>query len=493
MAIKRWIIIIVGLSITAIFAIFAIACARPPYTLGCLVSDLNGVTVAWAGDEWLTAPEAVDWRTYYTPRDQGRQSSCVGFAVSAALGKALSPAFIYNQRATSNCRRDAGMSIYNALQIVTMHGDCLELLMPYNPGNSCDQPDATALSDAASRKAAGYAAVFTTQGSADLNALRSHVAAGTPIILAVPVYRSFFDHLTGTIPVHRDGETFYGGHALLLVGYDAGGFWALNSWGPTSGQDGFVYLSNAFVQADAWEGWIITDLVGAPATLFVDVYDPAGQPVIGGSVSLWRDGIFVLEKTNTSGYLQFDIRTPGRYCVRSTPPMGWVSISQVDCLTSGDRLILHWQRVTQTPSPTTTATTTFTPTPTATATPYIEPTINPTILPPATPTPGSNAPRWALLSWWGSWGLVGDHQPEAIHFLAVPREDWPMIRRQVYLAQGSSLPQYDVWSMSKLGYALYNAECGAVLTPPVVVVDEAGQDRYLAVGTAAGILVVEAQ
>ncbi len=55
-----------------------------------------------------------------------------------------------------------------------------------------------------------------------------------------------------------------------------------------------------------------------------------------------------------------------------------------------------------------------------------------------------------------------------------------MIRRQVYLAQGSPLPQYDTWGMSKLGYALYNAECGAVLTPPVVVIDDAGQDRYLA-------------
>jgi len=104
------------------------------------------------------------------------------------------------------------------------------------------------------------------------------------------------------------------------------------------------------------------------------------------------------------------------------------------------------------------------------------------------PTP-DDAPQWAVVSWWGQWGLVGGRQPAGLQFLQVPREHWPIIRRAVYLAQGSPLPQYDTWGASKLGYAMAQAELGAVLTPPVVV--ECGDVGYLCVGTAAGILVVK--
>ncbi len=103
------------------------------------------------------------------------------------------------------------------------------------------------------------------------------------------------------------------------------------------------------------------------------------------------------------------------------------------------------------------------------------------------PTP-DDAPQWAVVSWWGQWGLVGERQPAGLQFLQVPREDWPIIRRAVYLAQGSPLPQYDTWGASKLGYAMAQAELGAVLTPPVIVA--CGDVEYLCVGTSAGILVV---
>jgi hypothetical protein len=378
------------------------------------------------------------------------------------------------------------------MTILQGKGDCLESLMPYITSDICTQPSDAALADATERKISGYSVVWGQQGAAPLDTIRGYLAAGTPVLVAAPVYQSFYANADGTIEVHADGERYYGGHALLLVGYDKDGFWALNSWGPTWGHDGFAYLSNEFVRREAWEGWIMDALLGAPTVLFVDVVDQAGAFVLGGSLILVRDGVEITTKANVGGTVQFDTRTPGRYCVKPLPPTGYASDTQVECLTTGDRLRFVWRKV-PTPTPTWTLTPTRTAVPTWTATPTVkplptihptgEPTVDPTILP---PTPDADAPRWALLSWWGSWGLVGEHQPGAINFLAVPREDWPMIRRQVYLAQGSPLPQYDTWGMSKLGYALYNAECGAVLTPPVVVIDDAGQDRYLAVGTRRG-------
>lgn len=107
-----------------------------------------------------------------------------------------------------------------------------------------------------------------------------------------------------------------------------------------------------------------------------------------------------------------------------------------------------------------------------------------------TPTLDPNTVRWALISSWGQWGVVGESEPAAVNFLAVPTEDWDMIRRQTYNAQGDSLPQYDTWAISRFATPL--AQCGECdpRSPIVVVLDGEGKERYYAVRTTAGILVV---
>ena len=130
--------------------------AQPPHALGCTPSDIDWQSVSIAqAPSVADLPDAVDWRGDFTPGNQGSQSSCVGWATSAALGRMLSPAFIYNQRTTANCRRDAGMSLYNALQIVQHKGDCLELMQPYDPSDACTQPDAAALEQVEAARAQG--------------------------------------------------------------------------------------------------------------------------------------------------------------------------------------------------------------------------------------------------------------------------------------------------------------------------------------------------
>jgi len=240
-------------------------------------------------------------------------------------GVECAPAFIYNQRTTTNCKRDAGMSIYNALAILSAQGDCQEALMPYDDGDACTQPNDAALADALTRKISGYSVLWSEQKTAKLDTIRGYLAAGQPVIVAVPVYQSFYGNAAQTIGPHTDGERYYGGHALLLVGYDADGFWALNSWGPSWGHDGFAYLSNEFVKQEAWEGWVVNGLLGATTySAYVHgecVDDSTGAYLSGVTVKLGTRS----STTNASGQwgLSLTLTPDALYTLEVAAPAGY--------------------------------------------------------------------------------------------------------------------------------------------------------------------------
>lgn len=415
----HWIILaIISLSLVAFGAWLAM---RPPYALGCVPSPADALATAQHASALETdaLPEMVDLRAEFTPRNQGSQASCVGFAVSALFGNA-SPAFIYNQRTTSNCKRDGGMSLYNALTIVTSKGDCLESLMPYITSDICTQPSDAALADALTRKASGYAVLFSAAGTANLDTLRAQLAAGTPVLVAVPVYQSFYTDANGTIGVHAEGERYYGGHAMLLVGYDAGGFWALNSWGADWGHDGYAYLSNEFVQQDAWEGWIVNGLLGATtygAYVHGECVDDATGAYLSGvtvklgtrssitnasgkwglTLALTPDQLYTLEVQSPAGYW-----LPGNATFRAP--------SKTALTVAVEAFRFKWiATATPTMTPTWTKTPTVTPTytvvyPTATPTftdPPTPPETTPTVPMPPTvgPSPTKCASAYQQFSW----------------------------------------------------------------------------------------------
>jgi len=122
-----------------------------------------------------------------------------------------------------------------------------------------------------------------------------------------------------------------------------------------------------------------------PTTLFVTVVDANGErfSVAGGRLTLYRDNVEVVTKDLVGGSQQFDTRvTAKQYCVRPEPPAGYVSKTQVECMTDNAYLTFVWVAVT--PTATATPSRTATPTPSATATPTSSPTDK---LPPGTPTP----------------------------------------------------------------------------------------------------------
>jgi len=265
-----------------------------PFSLGAVPSSPGDYPVAKAprSVRVQSLPSVIDLSADLPPVDSQRsQSSCVGWAVGyyyksfqekqehgwslSTLDHQFSPSFIYNQRATADCGADRGMSVPNAMSILVEKGALPLSEFPYNPQDSCTLPTEPQL--LAALQATSYAAIFVGQGWADLTALKQHLAGGDPFVVAVPVYSSFLCNCDDPVVREPGGtETWYGAHALLVVGYDdaVGGFKFVNSWGSSYGCGGFGYLSYGFVQSFVYEAWKMYDDVA-----------PSNEPPSIGSVA----------------------------------------------------------------------------------------------------------------------------------------------------------------------------------------------------------------
>jgi len=280
------------------------------------VSHLSGASLH-------ALPPMVDLSAHLPPiGNQGTQGSCVGWVVgyyyksyqeSVEHGWSLttpehqfSPAFVYNLRPTSNCDRDGGMSFYAGFSVLRDKGAASLAAFPYDPADTCTQPSPPVLQHAWTYRAESFAPIYQRQGTADVSALKALLAEGRPFAIAVPIYSSFY-RLSAKNPVLQrpaDDESFYGGHAMFVVGYDdaIGGFKTVNSWGPSWGRDGYCYLSYDFVQYETWEAWAMVDHVETPAPAVVSgtvVVDGVAAPA-GTTVSASVDGTIVAQAAATS-------------------------------------------------------------------------------------------------------------------------------------------------------------------------------------------------
>jgi hypothetical protein len=241
-------------------------------------------------------PSAVSLGPWFPPvANQGAQASCVGWAIAYYYrsfqegrenqripqrdNEIFSPAFIYNQRAGDRTR-DAGMSMVDGLRIAVNQGVATLATMPYNPFDATTQPSEAARAEAALYSSSSYQNLFLGRGTANLQLLKQHLAEGDPFLLALPVYSEFFrvNPTQSLIDLPAANSTFYGGHAVLVVGYDDATqrFKFVNSWGSGWAERGYAYLSYAFVQQRAWEGWYLVDTDTTPPALAKVAYELSG-------------------------------------------------------------------------------------------------------------------------------------------------------------------------------------------------------------------------
>lgn len=200
-------------------------------------------------------PPVVDLRPGCPPvRDQGQVGACTAFACTGMLGydrisQGL-PAFAYSElylywktrlkEGTSSI--DAGATIKDTIQTALKIGVCAEELWPYLPANVTKRPTKKCDQSAAQHKADGYMRV-----PQNLLHMKSLLYSKSTFNAGISVYESFESDVaikTGMVPMPAADEQFLGGHALLICGYtdEKRCFLAQNSWGTSTGDQGYLYL-----------------------------------------------------------------------------------------------------------------------------------------------------------------------------------------------------------------------------------------------------------
>jgi C1A family cysteine protease len=214
-------------------------------------------------------PPSVDLRaSWWTINDQEDTGSCVGWATAdgivryhmvkagkLAKNKLLSPRFVwmasketdeFTTRAATFIE-EAGTSLKAALDIVRKYGAVTESLLPFHIATKMHVGNEnTFYTAAAERKIASY---FNLQRN--LTQWKSWLASKGPILAALAVDQTWENAAVsgGNIDVFLPG-TVRGGHAITIVGYMASGrFIVRNSWGTGWGDDGFGYVTPAYIAA----------------------------------------------------------------------------------------------------------------------------------------------------------------------------------------------------------------------------------------------------
>ncbi len=210
------------------------------------------------------------------PGNQGRESSCVGWAVAYALKsyqeaverkwrpdspqRQFSPAYIYNQiRKSPDCQ--GGTSFVEALNLIRKEGVAPLSDFPYIDGQCAAQPDA------AIRQRARVFAIsdWRRVNVQDETEVKNHLAAGFPVLAGIVTDRPFFNFRGGGVYKNFSGQGS-GGHAVVVVGYDDGrqAFRLINSWGRQWGDGGFGWISYAVFREIVREGYVVQDIVTVP-------------------------------------------------------------------------------------------------------------------------------------------------------------------------------------------------------------------------------------
>jgi hypothetical protein len=222
-------------------------------------SDSRSTPKTASGETQSTLPSRVDLSGKFpTPRDQGEQSSCVGW--SAAYVKSyhealeigwplnqddqiFSPAFIYNN---INDKSDYGAKISDGLDILVKKGAATLATMPYDAsfGAYLKQPGDTAKQEAKNYKADAWGVLKTSDD------VKTALANRQPAIVSMAVFDTF-KTLKGENSIYNTSGSYLGDHAVAIVGYDdefaGGAFKIINSWGTEWGDAGFFWVPYDFL------------------------------------------------------------------------------------------------------------------------------------------------------------------------------------------------------------------------------------------------------
>lgn len=166
---------------------------------------------------------------------------------------------------------DAGATIRGAVQAAAKHGCVDETIYPYRPESFAATPPAAVVAAASAHKVVSYHSI----ADGDVDGAKAMLAAGYLVGFGFEVYSYFMSQdmaTKGFLNPPKASETFEGGHAVCLVGYDDStrAFLVRNSWGTGWGLSGYFWMSYDYFTRRGDGSYLASDLwvvEAAPAGL----------------------------------------------------------------------------------------------------------------------------------------------------------------------------------------------------------------------------------
>lgn len=237
-------------------------------------------------------PESVDLSRFFPrPGNQGRQGSCVGWAIGYAArayysqaveqrsldntANIPSPAFIYNAiRSPDSNNCDDGSFIQDGLDLLK-RGALSMQEFPYSD-RTCDRPSAAAMSRATDFRITEWRVV----SSSNLDQIKGQLAQGNPVIISMRT-REAFHRLRGNRTYRSNSSPSTGWHAMTVTGYDERrqAFRVINSWGTRWGDRGYAWISYDAFRKDVRGAFTFRVDAPAPSPVIIPTPVPRPQPV----------------------------------------------------------------------------------------------------------------------------------------------------------------------------------------------------------------------
>ena len=216
-------------------------------------------------------PSSVDLTPQGVPvGDQGAVGSCASWAVGYTLlgyyskaqkhaGQPFAPMYLYSQ---VNRGVDQGSTTRDNYNVLTSQGIAERSVYTQGDYDWRTQPTAAQRANAANHKTTSPIYIFNGQ-NAGPNAtagIKSALAAGNPVLLAIPVYQGFYglNALNSTFRLANVSGSNLGGHAITVMGYNSTGAIIQNSWGTGWGGSGFATIGWDFIERYAYEASYLT-------------------------------------------------------------------------------------------------------------------------------------------------------------------------------------------------------------------------------------------
>lgn len=203
-------------------------------------------------------------------RDSGDEGSVVGqalatmleFQIEKATGKSqpISARFLYyaaRKAGGLDTKFDSGAQIKDGIKVLSTEGAVAEDVWPYRPRKFADKPPPGV--EAAPR----FRIADARQLAGTVDDLKRALKQNGPVVVGIEVFETAMTPeaaKTGVIPVPAKKDQPYGGHAIVVVGYDDAKqqLKFVNSWGAGWGDKGFGYLPYDYARKYVNDAWTFT-------------------------------------------------------------------------------------------------------------------------------------------------------------------------------------------------------------------------------------------